>query len=182
MGDPKKPKKKYISPRHPWQKERIKTELELIGKYGLRNKKELWRHRTTIGKFRSQARSLLGMTGETREMIEKELLRKLTQLGMLGEGATLDDVLDLSVVSILKRRLQTVVFQQGFAKSIYHARQLITHGHITVSGRKQSSPSFLVLEGQTDEIDYTPFSPYRDETHKERPDYAPSSRVETEGE
>ena len=35
-------KKQYASPRHPWQAERIKEEMDLVKRYGLKNKKEVW--------------------------------------------------------------------------------------------------------------------------------------------
>jgi len=50
MGDPKKQKKKYKKPFQPWQKDRMALELELIGKYGLRNKKEYLRHEAYLRK------------------------------------------------------------------------------------------------------------------------------------
>ena len=40
MGSPKKPRKKYSTPSHPWQKIRIEEEKELLKEYGLKNKKE----------------------------------------------------------------------------------------------------------------------------------------------
>ena len=41
MGDPKKQKKKYESPKYPWSVDRFEAELKLLGEYGLRNKREL---------------------------------------------------------------------------------------------------------------------------------------------
>ncbi|MDP7610203.1 MAG: 30S ribosomal protein S4, partial [Candidatus Woesearchaeota archaeon] len=43
MGDPKKQRKKYSKPSHPWQTERIEVEKVLMKEYGLKNKKEIWR-------------------------------------------------------------------------------------------------------------------------------------------
>ena len=42
MGKPKFSRKKYETPSHPWQEDRIKKENELIKKYGLKNKREIW--------------------------------------------------------------------------------------------------------------------------------------------
>ncbi|MEE8142273.1 MAG: 30S ribosomal protein S4 [Planctomycetota bacterium] len=52
-----------------------------------------------------------------------------------------------NLLMLLERRLDNVVFQLGFADSRSQARQLISHGHITVSGRKVDIPSFLVKVG-----------------------------------
>ena len=52
MGDPKKQRKKYDTPRNRWTKEGLEEELKLLGLYGLRNKHELWRKKTELSKFR----------------------------------------------------------------------------------------------------------------------------------
>ena len=168
MGDPKKPKKKYETPRFPWRSDILESELRLLGEYGLRNKRELWRHRTMLSKFRGIARSLLGMPTSRRRVLEKQLLDKLKRLGILSEDAVLDDVLDLTVESILERRLQTLVFRKGLAKTIYQSRQLITHGHIAIDGRKVFSPSYIVPKNEEDKIDYAPTSPLLNPEHPMR--------------
>jgi len=165
MGDPKKPKKKYETPRFPWRSDVLESELRLLGEYGLRNKRELWRHRTMLSKFRSIARSLLGMPASRRRILEKQLLDKLKRLGILSEDAVHDDVLDLTLESILERRLQTVVFRKGLAKTIYQSRQLITHGHIAINGKRVFSPSYIVPKNEEDKIEYAPTSPLTNPEH-----------------
>lgn len=165
MGDPKKQRKKFDTPRFPWQIDALETELRLLGQYGLRNKREIWRHKTLLSKYRSIGRSLLGMSTEERSKQEKQLLNRLHRLGILSEESVLDDVLDLSLQDILERRLQTIVFQRGLAKSIQQARQLIAHGHISIDGRKISSPSYLVLKDEEDKLSYAPKSPLLDPEH-----------------
>jgi len=158
MGDPKKQRKKYETPRFAWRTDTLQSELKLLGQYGLRNKRELWRHETTLSRFREIARSLLGMSTEERKKLEKQLLDRLNRLGILPETAALDDVLDLAIEDILERRLQTIVFNKGLAKSIHQARQLITHGHIAIEGQRIPSPSYLVLRNEEAKITYTPTS------------------------
>jgi small subunit ribosomal protein S4 len=58
------------------------------------------------------------------------------------KGVTGDNLLRL-----LERRLDNVVFRLGFAASRAEARQVVTHGHVQVNGRKVSLPSFLVKVG-----------------------------------
>jgi small subunit ribosomal protein S4 len=165
MGDPKKQRKKFETPRFPWRTDILQTELKLLGQYGLRNKRELWRHRTTLSKFRGIARSLLGKPPEEREKLEKQLLNRLNRLGILPATAVLDDVLDLTIEDILERRLQTLVFRKGLAKSLHQARQLITHGHIAVHGKRVFSPSYLVLSEEEAHIGYADTSPLSDLNH-----------------
>ncbi|MFC4058878.1 30S ribosomal protein S4 [Planomonospora corallina] len=52
------------------------------------------------------------------------------------------------LVVLLESRLASLVLRAGFAPSIYAARQYVTHGHITVDGRKVDIPSYLVKPGQ----------------------------------
>ena len=61
MGDPKFSRKKATRPRNPWQRNLLKEELELVGKFGLRNKKELHRASTELSRIRNQARQLLSL-------------------------------------------------------------------------------------------------------------------------
>ncbi len=160
MGDPKKPRKKWVGPSHPWRKEVLEEELVLLGKYGLRNKRELWRAKTLARRLRHQARGLLALPEHLRVREEKALLHRLYHMGLLPENATLDDILGLTVENILERRLQTIVYRKGLARTIYEARQLIVHGHIAVKGRRVDVPGYLVARDEEDHIDYAPTSPF----------------------
>ncbi len=161
MGDPRKPRKKWEGPGHPWKKERLEQELRLVGKYGLRNKKELWIATTMARKLRHRARALLALPEDARKEEEQTLLRKIVEQGFLPEGATLDDVLSLTAENILERRLQTIVYRKGLARSIYEARQLIVHGHIGIAGRRVTSPGYLVPREEEPLVDLLPNSPMR---------------------
>jgi small subunit ribosomal protein S4 len=165
MGDPKKQRKKFDTPRFPWQTDTLDAELKILGQYGLRNKREIWRHKTLLSKYRGIGRSLLGMSVEERSKQEKQLLDRLNRLGMLPDESALDDVLDLTLEDILGRRLQTLVFQRGLSQSIQQSRQLIAHGHIAIEGRRVSSPSYLVLKDEEEKIAYAPKSPLTDPDH-----------------
>ena len=152
MGDPKRPRKKFETPRFPWRGDRLESELKVFGGYGLRNKRELWRNMTSLSKYRKTARSLLTAPSEQRLKLERDLLGGLYRLGVLDEGATIDDVLNLRVENLLDRRLQTLVHRLGFAISPWQARQLVVHGHISVAGRRVSSPSYMVRRGEEEKI------------------------------
>lgn len=165
MGDPKRQRKKYETPRHPWRREQLEAELKLLGEYGLRNKRELWRYKTMLSKIRAIARSLLGKPEKEREKLRKEYIPKLVQLGLLPENAGIDDILDLDVKDLLERRLQTLVFKLNLAKSIYQARQLITHGHIMVGDKIVSVPGYLVTKREESLIKYAPQSPFNNSNH-----------------
>ena len=162
MGDPRKPRKTWERPGHPWIKQRLIEEMELVGMYGLRNKRELWKAQTLLRRIRERARSLLSLPPEVRAVKEKELIRKLYKMGLIeSENATLDEVLGLTVSAILERRLQTIVYRKGLAKTIHQARQLIVHGHIAIAGRRIRSPGYLVSRDEENLIDYAPTSPFK---------------------
>ena len=165
MGAPKKQRKKYETPRFPWRKDVLQEELKLLGQYGLRNKRELWRHGTMLSKFRGIARSLIGKTAEERQKMEKLLVTRLKKLGIIHETAVLDDILDSTIEDILERRLQTIIFRKHLAKSIYQARQLITHGHIAIGDQRVTVPSYLVRREEENQITYRPQSPLANSNH-----------------
>lgn len=162
MGDPKKPRKKWESPKHPWIKERLQREIELVGKYGLKNKREVWRAETLARKLRHQARALLALPEDERAQAGRALLDRLYKMGLVEKNATVDDILGLTASHILERRLQTIVYKKGLAKTIYQARQMIVHGHIAIAGRRVTSPGYLVSRDEEPLIDYAPGSPFKE--------------------
>jgi small subunit ribosomal protein S4 len=165
VGDPRRQRKKYATPRFPWRTDILQEELKLLGQYGLRNKHELWRHETTLSNFRGIARSLIGRPAEEREKMERELVTKMKKLGVLHETAVLDNVLDLTIEDLLERRLQTIVFRKGMGKTIQQSRQLITHGHIAVGNRRITIPSCIVTKEDETKITYAPRSPLANSNH-----------------
>lgn len=143
MGAPKRNRRKHNRPKVLWDLERIKSSNTLIEHYGLKNMKELWQAQTEIGRIRRNARILLsGVAGS--EGIRDNMFRMLERIGLAKPGATLDDLLDLKENHLLERRLQTVVFRKGMAKTVKQARQLTVHGFIAVDGKKVNKPSYIV--------------------------------------
>ena len=74
--------------------------------------------------------------------------------------AKLDYVLALTPADFLERRLQTLVFKLGLAKSIHHARVLIRQRHIRVGKQICDIPSFLVRVDSEKHIDFALTSPF----------------------
>jgi len=160
MGDPRRIKKKFKKPKHPFQKDRMLEELEFIGKYGLRNKREFWKMRSKLGRWRQRARYSRTLPAEQATEVQQTLINKLIHVGVLSPESTFEDVLRLTVEDLLKRRLQTLVYEKGLAKSVYHARQLIVHKHIQVGNKRINSPSYLVKREEEDLIQFAPTSPF----------------------
>jgi small subunit ribosomal protein S4 len=180
MGDPKKKHKRYTVPKRPYDQDNLLEELRILGAYGLRNKRELWRHRTFLSRIRRMSREKLSMDPVERAEGEREMIRKAHNLGLIDERATLEDVLSLRIEDIMERRLQTVIFRRDMAKSLFQARQLITHGHISIAGRKVKAPSYLVTLEDEVRIDYSNSSPLALKEHPIRKELVVSEMIGVE--
>jgi len=177
MGDPKKKHKMYTTPKRPYDYDVFMEELKLLGAYGLRNKRELWRHRTKLRHIRRIAREKLSMDPLERAEDEREMIRKLHARGLVDERAALEDVLTLTIEALMGRRLQTIVHRRGMAKSLFQARQLITHGHISVAGRKVRAPSYMVTLEDEAQLDYAGSSPLTEKEHPLRKEFTVSEML-----
>merc|ERR1711920_1185277 len=152
-----------MGPKRPFEKERLDAEMKVVGVYGLKNKREVWRVQYALARIRTAARTLLTLDekSETRIFQGDALLRRMVRLGLLGETEKkLDYVLGLTTAKIMERRLQTKVFKLGLAKSIHHARCLIRQRHIRVGKQICDIPSFLVKVDSEKHIDFALTSPF----------------------
>ena len=156
MGDPKNPRKIWRKPKRPLNYDLLNEELYVLGTFGLKNKRELWKAHTELSRVRKQARSLLALTQEVRAKKEPTLMKSLTRVGFVRENSTLDDVLNLKVTDLLSRRLQTMVQKKGLIKSPYQARQAVVHGHVMIGDRVVTIPSYTVKIDEESEIHLVP--------------------------
>ncbi len=87
------------------------------------------------------------------QLQEKQKLRFLYGLGerqfrnLFTEAAKMPGITGENFMVLLESRLDNLVFRLGFSRSRAGARQLVTHGHITVNGKKVDIPSFRVSIG-----------------------------------
>jgi len=168
MGEPRRLRSKYSGPGHPWQAERIKQEKALIYEFGLTTKRELWKANSKLKAIANQAKRLIALRTEQSEVEAKQLLGRLSRLGMLTSEAQLNDVLALQVQDVLGRRLQTVLAKKGLARSPKQARQFIVHGHVKVGEKTVNAPSYLVPLGEEDKIVFVEKSSLSNPEHPER--------------
>lgn len=160
MGDPKLPRRSWRKPKRPLNYDLKMDELRLLGLFGLKTKRELWKARTELSRVRNQARSLLALGREVREEREPVLMRSLARIGLVGDGSTLDDVLNLDVRNLLERRLQTIVMKKLSFRTPYQARQAVVHGHVMIGDRVVTIPSYTVDVGEEASVRLLPGSPY----------------------
>ena len=180
MGSPKKHRKKYSTPTHPWQKSRIEEEKELLKEYGLKNKKEIWKATSMLRQFKRQAKDLIANRGEQAEQQKELFLNKLNRLNIIQKTDLLDAVLGLGVKDILNRRLQTVVLNKGLARSVNQARQFITHEHIIVGNKKITKPSYMVGIAEEGQLGFIDSSSLANVEHPERSTQKKPEEVEKE--
>jgi len=169
MGQTKRIRKKYETPTHPWQKERIIEEREHTRVYGFKNKKEIWKELAKLRNARTQAKKLIAdKFSEQARKEEKQFLAKLVKYGLITKDSKLEDVLGLKVNDFFERRLQTLVYKKGLARSTNQARQFIVHGHILVNNKKITAPSYMVSLAEESQISFDQSSSLSKEDHPER--------------
>lgn len=136
-----------------WNLERIGSDNSLKKEYGLKNMKEIWKVQSTVSRIRGNARELL--SGNVRNpSIEKDMISNLSKLGIVTEQQTVNDILELKEALFLNRRLQSIVFRKGLARSMKQARQLIVHGFIAVNGKRVNKPGYMVSVSEENSITY----------------------------
>lgn len=71
---------------------------------------------------------------------------------LFAEAARREGNTGALLISLLEQRLDNVVYRMGFASTRRFARQLVTHGHILVNGKRVDIPSYRVRAGEKIEI------------------------------
>lgn len=137
---------RYSRPRKPFDAKRIAEEKEIVKKFGLKNKKEIWKAEFQIKEIKRRAKKLITASDEKK----REFVERLNKKGFFMKDIV--DALDLKTEDWLSRRLQTMVFKKGIAKTIKEARQLVTHKKILVGDRIVNIPSYFVERDEEDKI------------------------------
>lgn len=134
----KRQHQKYSRPRKPFDKLRIEEEDVLVEKYGLKNKREIWKAEAAIARIRNQAKKLITTSDEKKQAFIERLQTKGFKIEKIA------DILSLNKEDLLKRRLQTIVFAKGLTNTPKQARQFIVHKHIKIGDQTVNIPSYQV--------------------------------------
>ncbi|MDO8556145.1 MAG: 30S ribosomal protein S4 [Nanoarchaeota archaeon] len=168
MGDPKKIKKKYATPLHPWIRTRIEEERIIRKQYGLKTKTEIWKMDSLLRSMKHQAKQLIARE-DPQSFIEEKLLKdRLVNLGLISADTKLVDVLSLTIHHVMDRRLQTVLVRKGLARSTRQARQMIVHRHVKVGDQVVDAPSYMVKKDEENSLSFVVRSPFNNADHPER--------------
>ena len=170
MGDPKTSRRVWQKPKRPLNYDLMMDELKILGTFGLKTKRELWKTQTELSRVRLQARSLLALRQDERERKEPILMQSLSKIGLVNEDSTLDDVLNLQVTDLLSRRLQTIAQRKLYFKTPYQARQAIVHGHIMIGDSVVTIPSYIVKTDEEAKIHLIPESSFNETLSKPESD------------
>lgn len=95
------------------------------------------------GKRLREKQKLKYMAGINEEQLKRYFNLAQRQKGLVGEN----------LLKLIERRLDNVVYRLSWAPSRAAARQIVTHGHVKVNGRKLNIPSYLVNVGDKIELD-----------------------------
>lgn len=146
MGDTRRKRKLFKKPRKPFELERIQEEDKIAEKYGLKNKREIWKANSNVTLLRNRAKALIPKSQEEKE----KFFEKLRKEGY--NVSNISDVLALKTEDLLERRLQTFVLKKGLANTTRQARQLVVHKYILVQGKMVNSPSFHITKDLENKI------------------------------
>lgn len=102
-----------------------------------RNQKEVRRKKSEYGTQLNEKQKVRFIYGVLEKQFAKYYEKAAKSSGITGE----------TLLQILESRLDNVVFRLGFAKTRDEAKQLISHGHITVNGGKVDVSSYLIKAG-----------------------------------
>ncbi len=69
--------------------------------------------------------------------------------GYVKKAGKVKEATGLALLELLETRLDNIVYRLGFSTSRNGARQLVSHGHVSVDGKKVTIPSFRIRSGST---------------------------------
>ena len=108
------------------------------GQHGQRRRK--------ISDYGTQLRAKQQLRGYYGNINEKQF-RRIYAEAVLARGDTSEQL-----IGLLERRLDIVIYRMLFVPTVFAARQLISHGHIMVNGRRVNIPSYRLREGDSVEV------------------------------
>lgn len=169
MGLPIRHKTKAVSHKKKWDKNTIVSEAVFVTDYALKNKKEIRKAEALVSKLKTIAKNFNKTTETKTSAGAVQFVDKLKTQGYLNvEATSLDEVLEITLRELFERRLSSVVYKAGLAKTPGQARQFVVHGHVAVNGQIVTAPSYPVSVKDAETIAFVGSSSLADEAHPER--------------
>lgn len=101
--------KTYVTPRRPYEKARLDQELKIIGEYGLRNKREVWRVKYTLAKIRKAARELLTLEEKDQKRLFEGKVDFFIRTGIIYIYKIISTVMKLILSDTSRLKFPTVL-------------------------------------------------------------------------
>merc|ERR1712203_1283352 len=142
-------------PKNNFDKVSFDREIFLIGDYGIKNKKEIYRYCSLISKIRNAARILIksDLCEINNNRKAHEFKRKLVKVGILdSDYCCFQKLFSININFFLSRRLQTIVRNNGISISIHNSRVIIRQKHILVEKVLVHFPSFQVKNDNSSRV------------------------------
>ncbi len=159
--------KSFSRPKKAYEKSRITEENKLVERFGLKNKREIWKAKAKVSYYRDRAKALARSSPAEQEV----LFGKLRGLGLPVKVTA--DVLALQIEDLLNRRLPTILFKQHKAQTVRQARQMVTHRKVLINGAIVNKPGYLVPVNEESAITVTlTFAPIKKATKETKEDTA----------
>lgn len=169
MGLPSKRRKKFLSHKQRWDKATITEEKDLVKNYALKNKKEIRKLELLVKKYKTIAKQLNRLDNPNTSEQGISFLNRLKEKGILESHVdSIDDVLDITVINFLERRLSNIVYKLKLAKTPEQARQFVVHKHIMIGDKVINSPGYLTSITEIKQIKFKDTSNLSNIEHPER--------------
>ncbi|TCD69170.1 Small subunit (SSU) processome component [Steccherinum ochraceum] len=136
-----------------WKQDANVREIRVIRRYHLQDREEYHKYNRICGSLRSFAQrvALLPAQDPFRARMERQILAKLYDLGVLNSTSKLSDVENaLTVAAFCRRRLAVILCASKMAQTVSAAVKFIEQGHVRVGPDTITDPAFLVTRHMED--------------------------------
>ena len=134
---------------------RLGVDLFMKGERRLAGKSALLKRPYAPGQHGQRRAKLSEYGSQLREKQKAKFMYGVSEKQfrrLFAEAARREGNTGAILVQLLEQRLDNVVYRMGFATTRRFARQLVTHGHILVDGKRVDIPSYSVRAGQKIEV------------------------------
>lgn len=134
---------------------RLGVDLFIKGERRLAGKSALLKRPYAPGQHGQRRAKLSEYGSQLREKQKAKFMYGVSEKQfrrLFAEAARREGNTGAILVQLLEQRLDNVVYRMGFATTRRFARQLVTHGHILVDGKRVDIPSYSVRAGQKIEV------------------------------
>ena len=131
-----------------WKTEANLREAQIIRRYLLQNREDYKKYNKIVGNITKLIAKLklLNPDDKLRNELGANLLRKLYDMGIVGDKSSLIAAEKLTVSSFCRRRLPVVMVRLKMSENLKEATTFIEQGHVRVGPHVVSDPAYLVTK------------------------------------